>query len=161
MRIIFKADTFKTVGREYAKVRLAIIVNNSLRKLYKLLEPILKAETPVRTGKLRASTRGQILYDGRNQMLSVRQGARTAGGAFYGRFVREGTPPHAIKPKEKGGVLAFMYKGELIFRKSVKHPGTKPNPYHMRTLARARPRIEALATEMGRDIVAIVNRGKR
>lgn len=158
MRIVFKADKVKRLGQEYTKVKVGGFVNRMLRKLYHILEPILKTETPVKTGRLRASTRGQILYNGTNQVLSVRQGAKTKEGAFYGRFVREGTAAHVITPRHKGGVLAFQYKGELVFAKRVQHPGTKPNPYHMRTLDKARPQIEALASEMMGDIVAIVHR---
>ena len=158
MKITFKADSVKRLGEQYAKVRVGGLVNRTLRQLYRLLEPILKEETPVRTGRLRASTRGQILYDGVNQVLSVRQGAQTKGGAFYGRFVREGTELHIIRPRREGGVLAFEIGGELIFARKVKHPGTRANPYHMRTLERARPQIEILATRMMGDIVAVVHK---
>lgn len=158
LRVVFKADKVKKLAEEYAKVKVGGLINRTLRQLYRLLEPVLKAETPVRTGRLRASTRGQVLYDGTNQVLSVRQGAMTKEGAFYGRFVREGTEPHIIRPRRQGGVLAFQYKGEMVFARSVKHPGTRANPYHIRTLDRTRPQIEALATRMMGDIVAIVHK---
>jgi len=160
MRIIFKAQSVKKLADNYSKARFIVgdTVNRGLRKLYRILEPILKAETPVRTGRLRTSTRGQILYSGRDQVLSVRQGAKTSEGAFYGRFVREGTRQHEIKPRRPGGVLAFHVGGEMVFARRVLHPGTSPNPYHIRTMGKARPQIEAIATEIASDIVAITHR---
>ncbi len=52
----------------------------------------------------------------------------------YGRYVEFGTPPHVIKPKNK---KALAFKGEgnqkgkkgMVIVKSVKHPGTRPNPF--------------------------------
>lgn len=160
MRVTFRATSVKQLARQYqeTRTRLGGLVNTTLRKLYRIMGPILKANTPVRSGRLQASTRGQVIYDGANQVLSIRQGARTPEGAFYGRFVREGTRPHTIKPRESGGVLAFQWQGQTVFFKRVHHPGTKPNPYHIRTLAQARPQVEVLAGQLGRDIVAIVHR---
>jgi hypothetical protein len=64
------------------------------------------------------------------------------------QYVSRGTKPHIIRPKKKGGVLAFplVYvpktkprgpsyggpgksSGPTIFAKEVKHPGTKPRHF--------------------------------
>lgn len=46
----------------------------------------------------------------------------------YARFFQFGTRPHTITAK-KGKTLAFMGAKGKMFRKSVKHPGTKPRPF--------------------------------
>ena len=162
MEILFRT-TAPLIGAEYRKVRVGMLVNTGLRALYRLLEPILKAATPVRTGALRGSTKGQILHasGARDQILSVRQEAKTKAGAYYGRFVREGTRPHVIVPRRPGGILAFRVNGEWVFTRRVNHPGTLANPYHLRAMEKARPQIEAIAGRMASDIVAIVTGGKK
>lgn len=50
-----------------------------------------------------------------------------AGGpkAKYAYFVENGTQPHPITPKRKGGVLRFVIGGHIFFRTKVMHKGTK------------------------------------
>ena len=47
--------------------------------------------------------------------------------APYSSFVRDGTPPHEITAK--GTALRFEVGGQTVFRRSVHHPGTKPNDF--------------------------------
>jgi len=42
------------------------------------------------------------------------------------QYMEQGTRPHMILPKKKGGVLRFMSEGKVIFARSVAHPGTRP-----------------------------------
>ncbi len=61
------------------------------------------------------------------QVISVDTARALIGNtriASYAKFVHEGTKPHTIKPKKKKA-LKTPYG---LFR-SVKHPGTKANPY--------------------------------
>ncbi len=51
--------------------------------------------------------------------------------APYAVFVEQGTVPHEIRPMQ-ASALAFEIGGQLIFRKLVRHPGTKPNPFMQR-----------------------------
>lgn len=44
------------------------------------------------------------------------------------------TRPHMIYPKSAGGMLVFEWRGEMQYRKSVSHPGSKmPERSYMRT----------------------------
>jgi hypothetical protein len=46
----------------------------------------------------------------------------------YSYYVHEGTEPHQITAKP-GGVLAFMWNGQMVFVKSVQHPGQAANRF--------------------------------
>lgn len=50
-------------------------------------------------------------------------------------FVHEGTAPHTIKPRFAKKLVFFWRKaGRVVSFDSVKHPGTKPNPYLVKAL---------------------------
>ena len=121
-------------------------INRIMRRIGRLMVPVLKSMTSVVTGKLKNSTRFQILGAPDTQVLQIRQGARSVGGAFYGEFVRKGTAPHVIVPR-KGKALRFVIGGQVVFAKRVNHPGTKANPYHVRALSSARSRIDGIISE--------------
>lgn len=44
----------------------------------------------------------------------------------YATWLDEGTSPYDIFPLEPGGTLAFQVGGQLVFAKSVHHPGISP-----------------------------------
>jgi hypothetical protein len=51
----------------------------------------------------------------------------------YGKYHHEGTRPHIIRPR-KGKYLKFTVAGRVVFARSVRHPGTRPNPFLTRWL---------------------------
>lgn len=89
---------FKPVGREWADgtVRLA------------------KPQTPVITGKTRASIRV------RNASMKK----ATVVGSFVARILDGGAKPHVIEAKKKPA-LVFRVGGNTIFAKKVHHRGVK------------------------------------
>jgi len=76
------------------------------------------------TGATRASIRGES-FAGR--------GFVEAGGAS--RFLEYGTRPHIIRAR-RAQALRFVVSGVVLFRKWVRHPGTRPT--HFLTEARHR-----------------------
>lgn len=94
--------------------------------------------TPYKTGNLLASFR-------------FRQGRLRAAyfpTAKYALAVHEGTAPRIIVPRRK---KALYWPGALHPVKSVRHPGTKANPYMVKLRRKAQPEIDRLfgqATEM-------------
>jgi hypothetical protein len=67
----------------------------------------------------------------------------TNGSCKYFDFVYLGTRPHKIEAKNKKS-LAFG-SPDAILRKSVMHPGTKPNPFLYRTwLYNAKDFVDAM-----------------
>ena len=134
-----------------------ITLNELLRNILGVLVPIVRQLTPRRKGKLANSTVGQIIRSAGEQLLEIRQAARTPDGAFYGQFVREGTRPHVIRPRRPDGVLRFTAgSGEIVFTREVHHPGTAPNPYHRRALAQADPRIQGLLRQTGEKVARFI-----
>jgi len=119
------------------------VLNQILREIGNVFVPALKAETPVKTGKLRDSTVYEIKGSAADMRLEVRQNARTANGTFYGHMVRMGTRPHPIVPRN-AKALAFMIGGNLVFAKRVNHPGTRANKYHVRAWNNISSAVEAI-----------------
>ena len=72
------------------------------------------------------------------------------GDAPYAPYVHEGTKPHLIKPKNK---KALSWKGAKHPVKSVKHPGSKPNPFLLRAAQKTAPEIDRL---IGNDVAKAV-----
>jgi len=133
-----------------------ILMNEGMRDIGRLFVPAkgtgaMAMETPVRTGKLRRSTFFEIRGSPPYQELRISQPAMTPEGVFYGHFVREGTMPHDIFPK-KAKALRFEIGGKVIFAAHVKHPGTKPNPYHMRVWDRLKPAVQNVIDRMGQKM---------
>lgn len=98
------------------------------------------------TGKLERSIRGRLTA----ATPGAAMGEMTADET-YASFVEHGTAPHPIHPQAKAGTktsdlkpsqkrrkrgarppvryLAFLWNGELVFRREVHHPGTDPLPF--------------------------------
>lgn len=107
----------------------------------------IRAETPTRTGALRGSIVSRFSAVGsasfRGEVAVLNPGAR------YGRFVNEGTRAHLIRPRYREA-LRFVSGGRTVFARSVRHPGTRPNPFWERGIARARPRVvRIMAARLG------------
>lgn len=77
---------------------------------------------PVDTGRLRASG-----------TMSVRQLGNQVTGrvdytADYAMAVHDGTSPHTITPR-RGERLRFVVGGQVVYARSVHHPGTPARPF--------------------------------
>jgi len=146
--VTVEIEGFERISSALGQNRTLVLgaLNRALRRTGSHMVPALKSRTPVRTGKLRASTRFQVKGTAEDMRMEVRQGARTPGGVIYRPFVTEGTRPHEIKPVN-AKALRFVIGGVVVFAKSVKHPGTKANPYHRRTLREEQPEIRRIAKE--------------
>jgi hypothetical protein len=83
--------------------------------------------TPVKTGNLRSKNNSRV----------QQQGLRVVGTVFnqtnYAAAVHDGSKAHTIRPRSKK-VLKFLIDGEVVFAKSVNHPGTKGQPWLRRAL---------------------------
>jgi hypothetical protein len=146
--VTVELEGFEQISSALGRNRTLVLgtLNRALRRVGTHMVPALKARTPVRTGKLRASTRYQIKGTAEDMRMEVRQGARTAGGVLYRPFVTEGTRPHEIRPVN-ARALRIVIGGDVVFASRVQHPGTKANPYHRRTLREEQPEIRRIAKE--------------
>lgn len=95
------------------------------------LEMLARTQAGIRTGALKASIGSRYGHVGK--ALSVRVGANakmadSSRGRGYAYWHHEGTLPHKITAS-KARALRFRAAGVPIYRHSVNHPGTRPNPY--------------------------------
>jgi len=160
-----KGSTFETEFQgtdEFAKqaqgsdAQINTGINNALRDIGRTFVttkgagPLAEA-TPVITGALAQSTIFQIMGGTKAQKLEIRQGSRTAGGSFYGHFVREGTKAHTIRPRN-AKMLHFFVQGSEVFAYGVNHPGTKPNPYHRQVFSQHEASVDTIMARLGERI---------
>lgn len=101
-----------------------------------------------RTGELEAGIQGR----------QISSGERGAEGELvslspHSGFVNDGTPAHAIYPKDKKA-LAFEAGGTKVFASVVHHPGTAPDPFFERGIAKAE---EVLVREVEATMDKITN----
>lgn len=119
------------------------VVRAALAAGARVVRDSAKAETPVRSGKLRGSIRVST---------KARKGQVTAGvrvgnlktGVFYAHMVLGGTQPHSIVPRRGKGL-----KVGNVPRRRADHPGAKPNDF----MGRAKGSI-------GRALDVIVERAR-
>ena len=97
-----------------------------------------------RSGSTRSSIRSEVF--GLEGELSV-------GGA--GHFIEWGTAPHLIVAH--GAALRFEVAGQALYRKMVRHPGTKERPF----MREARERGEIAAIYGAEVYVGAAIRGAR
>jgi hypothetical protein len=151
-----------------------VVMNDGLREIGRTLVPSkgvgpMANETPQKTGKLARSTFFEIIgtslagFGIREQALVIKQPAQTPseyGANFYGGFVRGGTKPHVIRARLKK-VLRWESAGGVFFADHVNHPGTEPNPYHLRVLSQYRGTIQAIINRMTQRIISQFTSGRR
>jgi hypothetical protein len=76
-------------------------------------------------------------------------------------MIRFGTRPHEIRPRRAGGVLRFRWaaggngSGVYFFRR-VRHPGTRPNDFVMRTWTRMQSSVFADLRGIARQVFQAV-----
>lgn len=100
-----------------------------------------------RTGKLQGAVRGRVIRTG-GRVIVIR-GDADQRKAKYAPFVEFGTRPHLIRAKKKA--LRFTVRGQVLFRRSVQHPGTRPYKFLYRaTFAAGRKFGRDMQAEMGR-----------
>lgn len=77
---------------------------------------------PVDTGNLRAGGRMKMVVSSRGPRGIVEYIAK------YAAAVEDGSAPHIIKARRKKA-LRFVVDGEVVYAKSVRHPGTPARPF--------------------------------
>jgi HK97 gp10 family phage protein len=104
---------------------------------------VIRGATRIRNAAVRFAPRGRTGDLKRSIRLRITRepdGDTTAevySTASYARFVHDGTRPHRIEPRRRGGVLRFPMVGApggIVFARSVNHPGTKANPFLTKAL---------------------------
>lgn len=132
-----RVDVFDTVNDlERTRVEILFAASQALRKLATYAANEAKATSAFkdRTGKLRGSIRSGETSP---RAFFVKAGGRPAP---YAQWIEAGSRPHEIKARRRK-FLRFEQNGQIVFRKRVFHPGTKP----ARFMESARNSAEAMA----------------
>lgn len=106
------------------------------RRMKTRVLPAAKRMVGVDTGRLRANTREQsgvlATVGPFSQVVSGWRG--TQGGArSYVMPHHDGSLPHIIRAR-RGRVLRFEWRGQVVFRQQVRHPGTRGTKFLTRAL---------------------------
>jgi HK97 gp10 family phage protein len=104
---------------------------NDVKKAHANSQPLVRAALQNSATKIQHNVRGHAPHKTgalqRSVLTTVNYpSAKVTVEESYGRYVEDGTRPHLITPKNK---KALFWKGALNPYKSVKHPGTKANPF--------------------------------
>lgn len=82
-----------------------------------------QAQAGVDTGRLKSSISANLTRDARGLKMTVGSNVRHA------LVHHEGSKPHLITARRRGGMLRFPGRGGVNFARVVRHPGTRPNRY--------------------------------
>lgn len=106
------------------------------RRMKTRVLPAAKRFVGVDTGRLRANTREQSgVLAGPGPFSQVVSGwTGTQGGSrSYVMPHHDGTPPHIIQARRRK-TLRFEVQGVVVFRRQVRHPGTRGTKFLTRAL---------------------------
>jgi hypothetical protein len=95
---------------------------------------VARAEAPTKTHALQRSIGSSYHGDGR---------WRVSATSNHAKFVHEGTKPHLIRVRPGKKSLRFFWVrvGRVVYPVSVRHPGTKPNPFLVRAMHQVWDRV--------------------
>jgi len=136
----------------YAKAEptLVKLQRENLRVVGRKVVVIAKEEAP--KGKTRKFSQG-IQFKTYQRSAGGQMELRVTDPQPLGTWIRGGTRPHVIVPV-RAQVLHFVTEaGVEVFTRKVHHPGTKPNPYHERTMKRMKPEIDQELAKLGKKFV--------
>ena len=119
---------------------LAAMQQTLLQPVVVTVQDNVQQRTPVRTGNLRRSIAGRVERVGERGVVGTT--------VSYAWAVQEGTRPHTIAPVN-GKVLVFRVGNARVFARSVRHPGTRPQPFLDEGLAASRDTIDTLLAQAG------------
>lgn len=84
----------------------------------------------VRSGRLLSTIRKQPGVNARGQYVDLVAGG---AGTKYVMFEHDGTQPHIIRARKRK-MLRFVWHGQVVFYKQVRHPGTTGTYFLTRSL---------------------------
>ena len=120
------------------------IVNDTSQRIAEIIEARTKQEVPVDSGRGRDSIDAQVEQSTRGVSSRI-----VLTGNHYLKYVKEGTQPHIIRPRN-GRVLAWLNgNGSITFAQSVMHPGQQANDFVSRAWASAEPDVRSTLREAG------------
>lgn len=130
--------------------RLRPALSGAFRELLNEIQSRATKLAPIRTGHLRRTIGPPRITE---LPLGI-MGTLTAT-ASYAAAVEFGTRPHAIRPRRAKALRFLGRGGQVVFARSVQHPGTRPKPYLQpafdQVKSHARERIAAIIEQTIRE----------
>lgn len=84
------------------------------------------------------SLKNSVQYAPKNTKYTL--GIRVFTNKSHASFLEEGTKPHVIQAR-KARALRFVKDGNVVFTKSVNHPGTKPTFWFSKATTKAEHQV--------------------
>ena len=72
---------------------------------------------------------------------------------FYAKFVRDGTPPHIIRPRNARMLRWLNQSQDPVYARQVNHPGTAPNDFPLRAVQPLVPMLQAKFAEIAEQSI--------
>lgn len=119
---------------------------NAFVKTASTIQRHAKLEVPVKTGTLQKHI--FIFPSGIGSGM-------VSATSKYAAAVEFGSKPHIIRART--AKVLSTGKGGIIFGKTVRHPGTRPNPFMRRAATKSEKDIEKIMRDAGAAITKIIN----
>ena len=132
------------LGR-YTRTDIQKAIRPELERLRDRAQALTVSEEPLRTGEMRRRTKATL----RTNPIRI----SVASPVRYTKHVLRGTKPHFIRAR-RAQALRFTIGDRVVYRRTVFHPGTKPNDFAARALGRLLPELNAAARRMSARIVS-------
>lgn len=119
----------------------------------KRLHNLVLAEAPEKTGAFK----GKIQY--RTYQGTGKMGIAITTPLPLGRFIIGGTKRHPIVAVNAKALMFYWAKlGQVMFFKSVMHPGTKPNPFMTRAYKKWLPGARRMLMDLSKEFAIRITR---
>lgn len=107
---------------------------------------------PDKTSGRRSGRFAQSIRYDRTTRPAISVQARWTANTPYAKWVIEPTKPHIIRAKAARYLRFKASDGSRwVYKKSVRHPGTKGNDFHLRTMKHYKPIAQDAYTRIMRD----------
>lgn len=135
--------TFRDLQGRFIKANTQLLSDkrDMMRGLGRSLVRYMRAEAPKGRGEFQKTLRFRSFQTGNTV------GFTTSMAKPLGDWIIGGTRPHKIVARNANALRFNWARGPqgagVYFFKSVNHPGTKPNPFHLRALQRWKPEAKS------------------
>jgi hypothetical protein len=126
--VAFSSKTRVKVARDRLILVAATAAGKEVSRTTRKVFNRARVLSPWDTGLLRASHSVDLRVLKTNKVVG-----RVIVSTKYAAAVHEGAKPHIIRPRKKKA-LKFVYRGQTVIVKSVRHPGNKARPWLLTAL---------------------------
>lgn len=134
MTFVMEFDAGRAADSPFARFSWAKTATTWADEVGPLVRSALKDKAPVGKGERGGRLRDAIRYERATNLGAGLVTLTFVSNTPYTRYVIDGTRPHLITAKAARALHWVDASGRDQFRRSVKHPGTKENPFPERAV---------------------------